>query len=396
VNPDTQRRGPSPREFANTLRSTSPQPDGEAEPASASSLTRRTSKAIIDVAFWASLRREEGVTPTISLALLPPTSGGQAITFAADLPLRASALAKVGPAVERPGIHLGVWRRDGELRVWGTTRMIPAFCMVVEVVASGLLVIKHRNDPFGKFVNVAVLEGDQVKVVDEGTSMDPDCPGPIKSLLGIEVLGREPGQVDVLVQLSASMRAHRRGGALLVVPSDDPSWSESIIGPVLYGVDPPFAELADLMRREKAEADSHEWQEDLRRSIGAIAGLTAVDGATIITDRYELMAFGAKITRRRGRQTVERVLVTEPVEGSQSAFVAPAQFGGTRHLSAAQFVHDQRGCDRARRLPGRKVHDLQVVHDRKPRARAPGGSATDLKNRLSLHTEAQRTHGGAE
>jgi hypothetical protein len=301
-------------------------------------------EAIIDVAFWASLRREEGVTPTISLALLPPTSGGQAITFATDLPLRASALAKVGPAVERPGIHLGVWRRDGELRVWGTTRMIPAFCMVVEVVASGLLVIKHRNDPFGKFVNVAVLEGDQVKVVDEGTSMDPDCPGPIKSLLGIEVLGREPGQVDVLVQLSASMRAHRRGGALLVVPSDDPAWSESIIGPVLYGVDPPFAELADLMKREKAEADSHEWQEDLRRSIGAIAGLTAVDGATIITDRYELMAFGAKITRRRGRQTVERVLVTEPVEGSQSAFVAPAQFGGTRHLSAAQFVHDQRGA----------------------------------------------------
>ncbi len=179
-------------------------------------------EAMIDAAFWASLRREEGVTPTISLALLPPVGGGQAIRFAADLPLRAAALAKVGPAVERPGIHLGVWRQNGELTVWGTTRVIPAFCVVVEVVASGLLVIKHRDDPFGKFVNVAVLEGDQIKIVDEGFSRTPECPGPVRSLLGIDVPGRETGQVDVLVQLAASMRAHRRGGALLVVPAEQP------------------------------------------------------------------------------------------------------------------------------------------------------------------------------
>ena len=299
-------------------------------------------EAMIDAAFWAVLRREEGMTPTISLALLPPDDAGQAIRFAVELPLHASALAKVGPAVERPGIHLGVWRRDGELKVWGTTRVIPAFCLVVEVVASGLLVIKHRNDPFGKFVNVAVLEGDQIKIVDESFSATPECPGPVKSLLGFNVPGREVGQVDVLVQLAASMRAHRRGGALLVVPAGSEAWRDSIVGPVLYGVDPPFAELAGLIARERAEAESHEWQEDLRRSVGAIAGLTAVDGATIINDRYELLAFGTKITRRRGSPPVERVVVTEPVEGSQTESVAPAQFGGTRHLSAAQFVHDQR------------------------------------------------------
>jgi hypothetical protein len=299
-------------------------------------------EAMIDAAFWASLRREEGLTPTISLALLPPDESGRAITFAVALPLQASSLAKVAPAVERPGIHLGLWRRNGDLTVWGTTRAIPAFCVVVEVVASGLLVIKHRSDPFGKFVNVAVLEGDQIKIVDEGFSATPECPGPVKSLLGIHVPGREPGQVDVLVQLAASMRAHRRGGALLVVPADSQAWRDSIAGPVLYGVDPPFAELADLIARERADADSHEWQEDLRRSVGAIAGLTAVDGATIINDRYELLAFGAKIARRRGSPPVERVIVTEPVEGSQTESVAPTQFGGTRHLSAAQFVHDQR------------------------------------------------------
>ncbi len=299
-------------------------------------------EAMIDVAFWASLRREEGVTPTISLALLPPEGARQSIRFAQELPLRASALAKLAPAVERPGIHLGIWRRNGDLNVWGTSRAIPAFCVVVEVVASGLIVVKHRNDPFGKFVNVAVLEGDVVKIVDEGFSYRPECPGPVKSLLGFDRPGDVAGHVDILVQLAASMRAHRRGGALLVVPSSHDAWRESIVSPVLYAIDPPSPELAALVRREDAESNSHEWQEDLRRAIAAVAGLTAVDGATIVTDQFDLIAFGAKITRRRGSPPVERVVVTEPVEGSETEILGPTQLGGTRHLSAAQFVYDQR------------------------------------------------------
>jgi DNA integrity scanning protein DisA with diadenylate cyclase activity len=35
------------------------------------------------------------------------------------------------------------------------------------------------------------------------------------------------------------------------------------------------------------------------------------------------------------------VAVTEPVEGSVAEVVHPTRLGGTRHLSAAQFVHDQ-------------------------------------------------------
>ena len=61
-----------------------------------------------------------------------------------------------------------------------------------------------------------------------------------------------------------------------------------------------------------------------------------------MSDDYELFAFGAKITRRRGRAPVERVVVTEPIEGAERTVLAPTQLGGTRHLSAAQFVHDQR------------------------------------------------------
>ena len=34
--------------------------------------------------------------------------------------------------------------------------------------------------------------------------------------------------------------------------------------------------------------------------------------------------------------------MTEPIQGDEAAVVTPDQLGGTRHLSAAQFIYDQR------------------------------------------------------
>ncbi len=138
------------------------------------------------------------------------------------------------------------------------------------------------------------------------------------------------------------MRAHGRGGSLLVVPEKTDAWRESIIRPVPYSVLPPFSELADLLREQPGEGRQRLWHEALRRVVEAIAGLTAVDGATVITDRYELLAFGAKIGRRQGSPRIENVVVTEPIDGSLAEIVSPALLGGTRHLSAAQFGQDQR------------------------------------------------------
>jgi phage protein U len=73
-----------------------------------------------------------------------------------------------------------------------------------------------------------------------------------------------------------------------------------------------------------------------------IAGLTAVDGATVITNQYELIAFGAKTARREGHPRVEQVVVTESIEDGLSVVVHPTRLGGTRHFSAVQFVSEQR------------------------------------------------------
>src|SRR6267142_2631510 len=304
----------------------------------------QTIEAIVDATFWASLRREEGNSPKVSLAFLPPEQAEQPLIFERPLPLAPQDLTKLAPAVERPGIHLGVWGEPDELYVWGATRVIPSFCFVLENVEPGLLVIKHRrSDDFGKFANVAVLKGDQVKVVDEqGTSL-PDCPDLLASLLSSTSPSSWNDSVNVLVQLAASMRAHGHGGSLLVVPAGTQKWAESMVHPILYSIVPAFSALADLMRQGLKDMTEEDlWEDDVRRAVDTIAGLTAVDGATVLSDQYELLAFGTKIRRPEGSAPVERIVITEPVIGDRAVVVDAVQNGGTRHLSAAQFVHDQR------------------------------------------------------
>ena len=299
-------------------------------------------EAIIEAAFWASLRREEGFMPRISLAFVAPEKVKWPLKFERRLSLAAQPLAKLAPAVERPGVHLGVWRDGEELYVWGATRNLPAFCLVLEVIAPGLLVVKHsRGGESGKFVNIAVLEGDEIKMIDEQSARLPDCPDLLTSLLGFDSQHASSESVSVLIHLSVSMRAHGRGGSLLVVPSKTESWRESVVQPVLYALLPPFSALAELVQGRSSGHPNRRWVDALRRAVEGVAGLTAVDGATVITDRYEVLAFGAKIVRRDGSPLVTEVILTEPIEGARADVVEPAQLGGTRHLSAAQFVRDQ-------------------------------------------------------
>jgi hypothetical protein len=298
-------------------------------------------EAIIEAAFWASLRREEGYMPRISLALVAPETVQGSLKFERRLPLAAQPLTRLSPAVERPGIHLGVWQEGEQFFVWGATRHLPAFCLVLEVISPGLLVVKHsRADESEKFVNVAVLQGDEVKMIDEQAARLPGCPDLLTSLLGFDTQHASGESVSLLIHLAVSMRAHGRGGSLLVVPSKTDLWRESVVQPVLYAL-VPFSALAELLQERVAKDADRRWADALRRAVDGVAGLTAVDGATVISDQYEVLAFGAKIVRRDGSSLVNEVIVTEPIEGARAEVVEPALLGGTRHLSAAQFVHDQ-------------------------------------------------------
>jgi hypothetical protein len=298
-------------------------------------------ETLIDAAFWASLRREEGASPKISLAFVPPEVPDSSLNFEHRLAITPDALSRLAPAAERQGIHLGVWHDSGELRVWGATRTIPAYCFVLEVIAPGLVVIKYqRSDASAKFVNVAVLEGDTVKVLDGAAPTVPGCPNLVSAMLGFDA-GPSPGASNVLVELAVSMRSHQRGGTLLVVPAGSDAWRESIRHPIHYSVSPKFRQLAELLEEPVAVREKRRWQDVFDQTVEAIAGLTAVDGATVITDHFEVLAFGAKINRREGNASVENVILSEPVEGFEQQVLPTLQTGGTRHISGAQFANDQ-------------------------------------------------------
>ena len=203
---------------------------------------------MINATFWASLRREEGYIPKISMAFLPPEQTEHPMMLEQPLPLAPAALTKVAAIVEHAGIHLGVWETNGELCIWGTAHNIPTFCFVLEVVEPGLIVIKHhRGEQSGKYVNVAVLEGDQIKIVDESASSLPDCPELVTSLLGFDSPASWVDSVNVLVQLAVSMRSHGRGGSLLIVPPDSDAWRESIVHPI------PVRRVAAISRAVDAD-----------------------------------------------------------------------------------------------------------------------------------------------
>src|SRR6266700_144943 len=69
---------------------------------------------------------------------------------------------------------------------------------------------------------------------------------------------------------------------------------------------------------------------------------TAVDGATLVTFDLDVLAFGAKIRAKNVDHKPERLIISEPFEGSVEREIGLSELGGTRHQSAVQFVFDQK------------------------------------------------------
>jgi hypothetical protein len=166
----------------------------------------------------------------------------------------------------------------------------------------------------------------------------PDCP-PLLTLLGFDAPSSWIDSVNILVQLARRCAPTGAIGSLLVVASAVTA-GDSIVQPISWST--RFAELAQLARERPDATRQRLWREALDEAVNAVASLTAVDGATVLNVDYDLLGFGAKIARRKGSPQVEQVSVTEPIEGGTSVVVHPTALGGTRHLSASQFVHDQR------------------------------------------------------
>src|SRR4029079_19539679 len=97
----------------------------------------------------------------------------------------------------------------------------------------GLVVIKYRRgSDTGKFGNVAVVRGDQVREVDERSARLPDAPALLAALLGYDELPLSWADArNELVQLAVSMRGHGRGGVVVLGTGRSGAWVGSVARP---------------------------------------------------------------------------------------------------------------------------------------------------------------------
>ena len=307
---------------------------------------KQTIETIINTAFWTSLQREEGYSPRISLAYLPPDQSARTMKFAEPLQFDPRTLTKLSPAIKPLGGYLGVWRnRQNRLCIWGTIRILPPNCFALEILEPALLVVKQkRGTNPDKLTNILILAGEQIKEIDESQTNSSDYPKILSAMLSSGKADSHEAQISVPLQMAAAMRRHGCGGSLLIVPQKSKEWTESVVLPLPYAISPPFVRLTELIQQSadiNFEKLNQDFFQDLKFAVKAISGLTAADGATVITDQYGLLAFGAKIKRRTERPQIEEVLISELVIGNRPEMVRLIEYGGTRHLSAAQFVQDQ-------------------------------------------------------
>jgi hypothetical protein len=312
---------------------------------------------LLDAVFWTSYEKEEGTPVSVSLIYRKPEQGADTFCFDRPLPLSAKSLVKLGPALENPRAHISIWPDEsGFLRIWGFRTGSDEFItydLWVQGLGPGCVLITYG----GK--SLAALIESKAVFVDTGILMQAIMPkitsGDVHGKPQLEAIVR----YNSLLFIAQVMRSHGHGGTVLVVPEGTP-WQESIRHPAPYtggaifldtalDLQTPTTQLSsqkgffDFIKKafSKRQDKSALAREKIKQQCSRIARLTAVDGALVMTpDRYTY-CFGAKIQAVDPTPSTFELQVLKPIEGYTKTPFNFSDLGGTRHLSAAQFAHDQ-------------------------------------------------------
>ena len=246
-------------------------------------------------------------------------------------------MAKLAPALAPQENSIGVWLDEhDEWFIWGFTPSA-GISLAVRTHEPGELLVSFD---FGVASFTAFISGSRTEFVDP-SNLPPNLRPP-------ELEGRG----DDHAQIAKFMYSLKCGGTLLLV-TEHSAWMDSIHQPVTF-IGQPYEKIKnDILYRDKilgqelnkGPLTSHQQRsarEDADQSLEVIGKLTAVDGATLVTFDLDVLAFGAKIRAKNVDHKPERLLISEPFEGSVAREIGLSELGGTRHQSAAQFVFDQK------------------------------------------------------
>ncbi len=279
--------------------------------------------------FWASILTEERNHHLLSVALSPSEpllergmDEKTTFKFKKSEKFNAKILAKLSPALENTNHHLGVWvDKDSELEIWGFTTDSKIVANVVEV---GQVLVVGEVFETGKPIRKEKIAIDYSE---------------INFIEDIQI----PNLSDEIKSLALEMRKHKHGGTLLVI--DGNKFKDyGIIDSALYFDTPKSITIEiDHLSMEAKKAFSRRNSENQDKNFALLSRLTAPDGATIINDKLEVIAFGAKLkpNSEESNENID-ISLSKPFENFE---IDPdknkiSKLGGTRHQSAARFIYD--------------------------------------------------------
>ena len=214
-----------------------------------------TIEALIDAAFWASLRREESYVPKISLAFLPPDAAPHPLLFERPLPLDAGALVE-GGAGGRARRHSPrrVARRRRRCRSGAPSRDDSAAVLRGRsrgAGAAGRQASSRRRSGQVRQRRGARRRSDQDR---RRARVEPaGLPAAADLAARLRFAGVVAGSTRSTCSSSSRCRCARTAAAACCWscrPASD-AWRESIVRPIPYAVSPPFGELAELIARRR-------------------------------------------------------------------------------------------------------------------------------------------------
>ena len=238
---------------------------------------------MIDAAFWASLRREEGMQPKISLAFLRRDEAAYPLVLERSIPLEAAALTRLAAIVERPGMHLGVAYQGSELLVWGRSapsRSTAASSRSPSRACSSSSITAARRRPSSstwRCCRATGQGGRRRRVEPAGLPVAADVAAGIRFAVD---MGGQRQRAGAARGLDACAWPRRRdaGGAGrhgCVAAIDGASAVVRSLAAV--------QRAGDLASGPADGVSKRAWREELNRAVDAVAGLTAIDGATVMT-----------------------------------------------------------------------------------------------------------------
>lgn len=152
-------------------------------------------------------------------------------------------------------------------------------------------------------------------------------------------------RVRVISTVLRTMRGFGHGGAIIVLP--ETCSAEALQGLGGYQCHEPssvlsealslFNELRDKEDTKREEVNALEGYQDSLAQ--AVAALTCVDGATLLTRDLRIIGFGAKFEFDSAISARTMIQMQDPLDHEDYLKrIALEKAGGTRHQSAAQFV----------------------------------------------------------